>query len=391
MNNLNAGVVMFDPDMKIMELNRRMQQWFPDIAAGAITPCYHAFKCPRAEDICDDCPMAVTLRTGKPCEANKSLSTVQGEREFRIVTSPIIDKSGSVYAGIGLYEDVTEKMLLERDLRQAQKLETVGQLAAGIAHEINSPIQFVGDNISFLKDSFDDIAGVVNTYEHLWQELTERGAIPPEIDRKLSDAVEAADIPYLREEIPKTIAQSLDGVQRVEKIVRAMKDFSHPGSDEKTTVDINKMLESTITVCRNEWKYVADMDTEFAADLPLIPCFSGEISQAFLNIIVNGAHAIGDVTEGGNKGKGKISIQTSRNENGINIRISDTGGGIPQEIQDRVFEPFFTTKERGKGTGQGLAIARRVVIDKHQGSLFFETEKDRGTTFVIELPAALKE
>jgi two-component system, NtrC family, sensor kinase len=203
--------------------------------------------------------------------------------------------------------------------------------------------------------------------------------------------VEAADIAYLWEEIPKTIDQSLEGVRRVEKIVRAMKDFSHPGSDEKTAVDINKILESTITVCRNEWKYVAEMETDFAPGLPLIPCFAGEVSQVFLNIIVNGAHAIGDVTEGGSKGKGKISIRTGTVENGVQIRISDTGGGIPTEIQERVFDHFFTTKALGKGTGQGLAIAHRVVIDKHQGSLFFETEKGRGTTFVIELPATLKE
>lgn len=157
-----------------------------------------------------------------------------------------------------------------------------------------------------------------------------------------------------------------------------MKDFSHPGSDEKTEVDINKMLESTITVCRNEWKYVAEMETDFTPNLPLIPCFSGEFSQAFLNIIVNGAHAIGDIIEGGRKGKGTISIRTSMTENkNIQIRISDTGGGIPKEIQDRIFDTFFTTKVRGKGTGQGLAIARRVVIDKHQGALFFETRNGR--------------
>jgi signal transduction histidine kinase len=133
------------------------------------------------------------------------------------------------------------------------------------------------------------------------------------------------------------------------------------------------------------------METDFDSDLPLTPCFAGEISQVFLNIIVNGAHAIGDFTEGGSKGKGKISIHTSRKENGVQIRISDTGGGIPKEIQDRVFAPFFTTKARGKGTGQGLAIARRVVVDKHQGELSFETEKGRGTTFVIELPTTSSE
>ncbi len=390
MNNLNVGVLMFDPDMKVVELNLKMQQWFPDIALGTEPPCYNVCKASQSENTGGGSTMGAIFQTGKTCEATRSVSTVKGEREFRIVTSPIIDKSGIVYAGIGLYEDVTEKMLLERDLLQAQKFEAVGQLAAGIAHEINSPIQFIGDNISFLKDSFADIAGVVDTYEHLWHILTENGAIPVEIGRELSEKLESADITYLWEEIPKTVDQSFDGVRRVEKIVRAMKDFSHPGNDEKTAVDINKMLESTITVCKNEWKYVAEMETDFTPDLPLVPCFSGEISQAFLNIIVNGAHAIGDITEGGSKGKGRISIRTTMTENkNIQIKISDTGGGIPKEIQDRIFDAFFTTKAKGKGTGQGLAIAHRAVIDKHQGALFFETEKGKGTTFVIELPTKL--
>jgi two-component system, NtrC family, sensor kinase len=388
MNSLTIGVVMLDLDWKILEMNKKMQLWFPNISLGTPLFCYQVFKSPPADCICDDCPMTETFQTRKTCEATQTISTILGERELRIVTSPILDFNGNVYAGIALYEDITEKMILERDLRQAQKFEAVGQLAAGIAHEINSPVQYIGDNVSFLKDSFDDIARVVTTYDHLWQELTEKGGIPEEMGQKLADEVENADIAYLWEEIPKTIEQSLEGVRRVEKIVRAMKDFSHPGSDEKTTADINKILESTITVCRNEWKYVAEMETDFALDLPLAPCFAGEISQVFLNIIVNGAHAIGDFTGGGSKGKGKISIRTSRAENSIQIRINDTGGGIPKEVQDRVFDQFFTTKALGKGTGQGLAIARRVVIDKHQGNLFFETEKDRGTTFVIELPVA---
>ena len=389
MNNISIGIVMFDRDMKVMELNRSMQHWFPDVSLGTGMHCYQVFRNPPKEHICRDCPMAETLLTRKTCEVIRPVTTVQGEREFRIVTTPILDKNGDVYAGIALYEDVTEKMLLERDLAQAQKFETVGQLAAGIAHEINSPVQYIGDNVSFLKNSFEDISKVLNTYDHLWQELTEQGAISEEMVRQLSDVGEDADIAYLWEEIPKTIDQSMEGVRRVEKIVRAMKEFAHPGSDEKTAADINKILESTITVCKNEWKYVAEMETNFAPNLPLVPCLMGEINQVFLNIIVNGAHAIGDYTEGGNRGKGTISIKTSRAENSVQIRISDTGGGIPKNIQDRVFDQFFTTKALGKGTGQGLAIARRVVIDKHQGNLFFKTEKDKGTTFVIELPIFL--
>jgi two-component system, NtrC family, sensor kinase len=386
MSNLTIGVVMLDLDRKILEINKRMKLWFPNMALGTPTCCFQVMNRPLAGRICDDCPMTETFQTRKVSETTKTISTILGEREFRIVTSPILDFNGNVYLGIALYEDITEKMLLEKDLHQAQKFEAVGQLAAGIAHEINSPIQYIGDNVSFLKDSFGDIARVMNTYDLFWRELTEKSRIPEEMGQKLADQIEGADIAYLWEEIPKTIEQSLEGVRRVEKIVRAMKDFSHPGTDEKTEVDINKILESTITVCRNEWKYVAEVETDFALDLPLTPCFTGEISQVFLNIIVNGAHAIGDFAEGASKGKGKISIKTSRAENSIQIRISDTGGGIPKEIQDRVFDPFFTTKKLGKGTGQGLAIARRVVIDRHQGNLLFETEKDRGTTFVIELP-----
>ncbi len=388
MNHLNVGVVMYDPDLKVLEINRKMQQWFSEISPGKEISCYQDISGHWTDGVGDDCLMATTFKTGKTCEDIRGLDTRQGEREFRIVTSPIVDNSGRIYAGIGLYEDVTEKMLLEKDLRQAQKFEAVGQLAAGIAHEINTPIQYIGDNISFLQNSFADIARVMQTYDHLWHDLTEKGVVPEETGRRLSDEREGADIDYLWQEIPKTISQSLEGVGRVVKIVRAMKEFSHPGGDEKIATDINTLLENTITVSRNEWKYVAEMETDFAPDLPPVTCFAGEISQVFLNIIVNGAHAIEECTEGGSRGKGKITIQTSRKKDGIQVRITDTGGGIPQEIKDRVFDAFFTTKERGKGTGQGLAIAHRVVVDKHQGSLFFETEKGKGTTFFIELPVA---
>ena len=296
MDNISIGIVMFDRDMKVMELNRSMERWFPGVSLGTGLHCYQIFRNPPKEHVCKGCPMAETLLTRKTCEIIRPVLTVQGEKDFRVVTTPIFDKNGTIYAGIALYEDVTEKILLERDLAQAQKFEVVGQLAAGIAHEINSPIQYIGDNISFLKDSFSEISNVLDTYDNFWQELTERGNVPEEMGRQLSSAVQDADIAYLWEEIPKTIDQSLEGVRRVEKIVRAMKEFAHPGSDEKTAVDINQILESTITVCKNEWKYLAEIETDFAPDLPLVDCFAGEISQVFLNIIVNGAHAIGDFT-----------------------------------------------------------------------------------------------
>jgi signal transduction histidine kinase len=172
---------------------------------------------------------------------------------------------------------------------------------------------------------------------------------------------------------------------RVTKIVRSMKEFSHPGADEKTTVDINSALENTITVARNEWKYVADVKTDFEANLPLIACLPGELNQVFLNIIINAAHAISDASEDSSGKKGIITVSTRSNRNSVEIRISDTGRGIPEDIQPRIFDPFFTTKEVGRGTGQGLAISHTVIVEKHGGSINFETETGKGTTFIIQL------
>lgn len=386
MNNLSAGLVMVNTDMQIIEVNRKMQQWFPDISAGNRTLCYHALADKNQHTVCNDCPMKETFQTGQTREANKRCRTTQGLRDFRIVTSPIKDHLGTCYAGIALYDDVTENMALERELRQAQKLEAVGQLAAGIAHEINTPAQYIGDNLSFLKESYDDIAEILRTYGSLWQKQVKNGAVSEEMQQELAQVIENADLEYLFEEIPHSFSQSLGGVQKVNKIVRAMKDFSHPGDEEKTLSNINNILENTITVCRNEWKYVAEMKQDLAENLLPVPCFSSEIGQVFLNLIVNGAHAIDSFTNGGRNGMGTISVATKQLKDGAQIRIGDTGGGIPAKIQERVFETFFTTKERGKGTGQGLAIANRVVTEMHQGKIFFETEEGKGTTFIIELP-----
>lgn len=386
MNNLSAGIVMVDTNMHIIELNRRMQQWFPNVSASNRTLCYHAMVNEKQEDVCENCPMVATLQSGQTNEVIRKSKTGEGVKDFRIVTTPIRDESGKVYAGIALYDDVTESLALERELRQAQKLEAVGQLAAGIAHEINTPVQYIGDNLSFLQESHENLTRVLKTYDRLWRKQLECGAVTEEMQEELAKEIEEADLEYLFEEIPSSFNQSLEGVKRVNKIVRAMKDFSHPGEEEKTLADINKILENTITVCRNEWKYVAEMEQDLAADLRPVPCFSGDIGQVFLNIIVNGAHAIENFQKSHRNDMGTILVATRQLENGVQIRINDSGGGIPEDIQERVFDPFFTTKERGKGTGQGLAIAYNVVTDKHQGRIFFETEQGKGTTFVIELP-----
>ncbi|HEU5091876.1 MAG TPA: ATP-binding protein [Nitrospira sp.] len=281
-------------------------------------------------------------------------------------------------------EDVTDRLRMEHELVSAQKLESIGHLAAGIAHEINTPIQFVGDNIHFLDTSFTDINRVLDAYRQVFV-ATKSEACSNELLDACEAAIEAADLDYLLTEIPKAVGQSSEGIHRVAKIVRAMKEFAHPGGEEKTAVDLNKAIESTVTVARNEWKYVADMTTDLAPDLPLVPCLLGEFNQVILNMIVNAAHAIGEVVKDSGQ-KGLISIASHRVGECVEIRLTDTGAGIPEEIRNKIFDPFFTTKEVGKGTGQGLAIARSVVVDKHRGAITVESQVGKGTTFIIRLP-----
>ncbi len=282
--------------------------------------------------------------------------------------------------------DITERKQLEEQLRQAQKLEAIGQLAAGIAHEINTPTQYVGDNIRFLQDSWAMIAQVIDTCRRMHGEASNRtGTISPELLTVFGELLEKADIDYQLQEIPRAIEQSLDGLQRVATIVRAVKEFSHPGSEEKRDVDLNKALQSTATVANNEWKYVAELVLDLAEGLPLVPCLAGELNQVFLNLIINAAHAIAAVVKDSVR-KGTITITTRRDQQWVEVSIRDTGCGIPQEIKSRVFEPFFTTKPVGQGTGQGLALAHSVVVTRHQGKLWFESAAAEGTTFFVRLP-----
>jgi len=191
---------------------------------------------------------------------------------------------------------------------------------------------------------------------------------------------------YLTDEVPKDIQQTLEGVERDRNIVQAMKEFSHPVGKEETFINLNKAIQNTITVARNEWKYVAEMVTDFDPSLPLVSCLPGELNQVFLNMIINAAHAIADVVGDGSKGKGTITVSTRHDGNWAEVRISDTGMGIPENIRSRIFDPFFTTKKVGKGTGQGLTISHSVIVDKHGGTIHFETEVGKGTTFIIRLP-----
>ncbi len=308
-----------------------------------------------------------------------------GERRFLNITlNPLSGNNGKQIGFLVLAEDITLRKVWERKMIQSQKLESIGQLAAGIAHEINSPMQYIEHNVLFLDDSFRSLLRVVEAFRD-FLETAKGNPVLRSATRALRSVCEDEEIRYLAEEIPRALRQSLEGIERVTGIVSAMKTFSHPGRGEKEPVDINRAIETTVAVARNEWKYVADMELELDERLPPVPCLPDEFNQVILNIVTNAAHAIAERV-GDTEKKGTISIRTRYGGDRVEIRIDDTGTGIAEEVRARIYDPFFTTKDVGKGTGQGLAIARDVVVNKLSGSIDFETEIGRGTTFVIFLP-----
>jgi PAS domain S-box-containing protein len=307
------------------------------------------------------------------------------ERYLGLTITPFNGKDNSILGLTIIGADITDRVKIEAQLHQSQKMEAIGQLAAGIAHEINTPTQFVGDNTRFLQDAFGDLVKVCNLYKESIK-AAKSGALNEERIKDIEKSVAELDIGYLEEEVPQAIQQTLKGIDRITHIVQAMKIFAHPGGGEKEPIDIKKEIEKTIIITRNEWKYVAELITDFDATLPTVSCHRAEFNQVILNLIVNAAHAIADANGDHSSERGTIKISTALAGNWAEVRISDTGNGIPEEIRHRIFDLFFTTKEPGRGTGQGLAIAHSVIVDKHCGKIDIETGEDRGTTFVIRLP-----
>lgn len=379
-------LITIDEGDRVMHWNPTAERWFGMAAEQAIGRLF--CQCPIAWDwhlIMQGIQTCRTKRKSVKLDDIRYTRPDGHEGVLGVTLNPLGNSPKSSGKILLLGADITERKLLERQLANALKLESIGRLAAGIAHEINTPTQFVGDNVRFLKDAMNDLLDIIQKLQDLL-DCAKSGTVSVEQIDEIERAIEYADLQYLVEEIPKAITQSLEGLDRVAKIVRAMKEFSHPDVAEMTTIDINHALESTITVARNEWKYVANIVTDFAPDLPLVPCFPGELNQVFLNIIVNAAHAIADVVGDGSSGQGTITVSTHQLDGWVEVRIGDTGTGIPKAIRSKIFDPFFTTKEIGKGTGQGLAYAHSVVVEKHKGIITFETEEGRGTTFIIRLP-----
>ncbi len=269
--------------------------------------------------------------------------------------------------------DITVQKLIDVQTVQSLKLESIGQLAAGVAHEINTPAQFVGDNLRFLQDHLSALLPLL-----------------PRLAGASPSASDAAELEFLAEETPKAIADALTGVERITRIVGALKEFSHPSRADKVEVDLNHVIESTTVVARHEWKYVAVLELALDPEVRDVPCHPDEIHQVLLNLIVNAAHAIAERNAREKRPLGKIRIATRLAGDACEVRVEDDGAGIPASIRERIFDPFFTTKGVGKGTGQGLAISRSIVVDKHGGSIEVESEAGRGTAFVVRLPLGAK-
>jgi len=280
-------------------------------------------------------------------------------------------------------QDRREIRQLEFELGRAQQLESVGRIAAGIAHEINTPVQFIGDSVNFLREAFEDLNGLLETLEALRARAVEQ-AFEPKLTAAIEDAENFADLALLRSEIPTSLDRTQEGVRRVAEIARAIKEFSYPDQKEKAAVDLNAALSSTLTIARNEYKYVAALETDLGR-LPPVFCHVGHMNQVFLNLVVNAAHAIEDAPRTGGS-KGVIHVATRLEGDTVLITIRDNGCGIPPEVQDHVFDAFFTTKDVGRGTGQGLAMARSIIVDRHHGTLDFETTPGVGTCFFIRVP-----
>ncbi len=352
----------------------------------------------RAEDLSDVRPTAASLECDEQLMATGqellhervSIADDRGQqRTFDVSRVPLRNADGDVTGLLILAIDHSERTMLESQLSDVSKMEAIGQLASGVAHEINTPIQFVGDNVGFLKSTFDEIMPMLTMAESM-AKAAKAGEPVDDVATDLLQEFRNADLEFLVDEIPKAIEQSVEGIGRVTKIVRGLKEFAHPGADEPEPSDLNHTIESTVAVAANEWKYVADVEFDLRADLPTVSCMPTKLAQALLIIIVNAAQAIGEANKGTND-RGRIEIASDVVDGQCEIRITDDGPGMTEAVRSRIFEPFFTTKDVGVGSGQGLSIAQRIVVSDHGGSLGVRTAPGRGTTFVLRIPFEAKQ
>ena len=378
-----VGMVRTEVGGPITEVNETFTRMLGYTAAEIVGRKHVDFVHPDEREVAATALVALWASPGRTSftTARRFLTKSGQTVHTNVSVSVARDAAGTPLFAVAVIEDVTEQRQLEMELRHAQKLESVGILAAGIAHEINTPIQFVGDNAEFLRTGFMDLLTLCERYQAVLGHV--QAQLPPQDQAALVEAENAADFTYLREHAPAAFASTMDGVERVANIVKAMKTFARQDGPGKAPADINLALRSTLTVARNELKYVADVETELAP-LPNLLCNVGDLNQVFLNLLLNAADAVRDAV-GSSGARGTIRVRSLQQGGEIVVAVSDSGPGIPEPIRNRIFEPFFTTKEVGRGSGQGLAISR-AVVERHGGALTFDTEMGVGTTFYVRLP-----
>lgn len=328
------------------------------------------------------------LGHGKLFNTESIVVTTKGDERNVSIGFFVFTHSGGVLY-VGTIEDITHRKessnaheCLGSELQQAQKLESIGTLAAGIAHEINTPLQFVINTTTFLTKATDRLLKLIASYRSLLSSCDPGEGTSAAIDQARI-LEKKAKLSFLEKEIPLSLTQAREVTDRAAKIVRAMKDFSHMGDDKMAREDINKAIESTVTISKNEWKYVSKLETKLDPNLPVVECLIGDIKQVLLNLVVNAAHAIGDVAKDGQLGT--ITVTSYYQNDSVFITVEDTGSGIAEDIRDKVFDPFFTTKKVGKGTGQGLSMSYQTIVEKHKGQLSFDTQVGKGTKFTVRL------
>jgi len=300
-------------------------------------------------------------------------------------------RAGKIYEDVKYVlfaRDITDKKqaeenakLIEQQVNEARRLESIGVLSAGIAHEINTPIQFIGDNLGFLIEALLKIKNSYDRYDHLKAAALDDGNYVQET-REIEDYNQKVKLQNLISDIEASVVESVGGIQQVRDIVLLMKEFSHPGGIDDEPTDLNKLIDDVIRICRSRSKGVAQIETDLDEDLPLILCRRGQIQQVIINLIINAIDAV-DETD---STSGTISVATRFSDDNVQIDICDTGKGIPDKIKSKIFDPFYTTKPVGKGTGQGLALAMNTIVNVHGGKLKMVDTKGYATTFRIELP-----
>lgn len=390
LNTTATAILVISPDLTVQRANSTFYEMFQYGQEEVLgKKCYQCFL--EAPPLEEQNAVHLALEQGIPFQKETIRKSKDGKDIHCLLTiAPFLDVNSRIVGVIEDLRDISDRIASEKEKEKLQiqllkvsKLESVGQLSAGISHEINTPVQFISNNIDFIGDAFNDIQEIMKKVHALLASLP---ATISEGDtcKDLIQNLEEADWNYLATEIPVSLGQTKDGLKRVSSIVQAMKEFSHPRSKERVLSDLNSIIKNTLTISQNEWKYAAEITTDFDESLIDIPCHTEELGQVFLNVLLNATQAIEASSKQGEKGS--IAIKTSREAGYAVVRIHDSGGGMTEEIINRAFDPFFTTKEVGRGSGQGLAIAHDVVVNKHQGLIEIESSPGKGTTFIISLP-----